>query len=140
MSRTRNSTLAAAAVVVLGALAYSNSLHGQFVFDDLSQLVENPGIRDLGALLGPAGYRMLPNRYVAYLSFALNHAVGGYEPFGWHLVNLVIHLGNALLVQALVVLAFRTPRMRDSALSPSAWDIAFVASALFVAHPSPPRR
>ncbi len=131
----RNSTLAAAAVVVIGALAYSNSLHGQFVFDDLSQLVENPGIRDLGAFLGPAGYRMLPNRFVAYLTFALNLAIGGYEPIGWHLVNLVIHLGNALLVQALVVLAFRTPRMRDSALSPSAGAIAFVASALFVAHP-----
>ena len=125
----------AAAVVVLGVLAYSNSLHGQFVFDDFPQLVDNPGIRDLGAFLGPSGYRMLPNRFVAYLTFSLNHAVGGYEPFGWHLANLVIHLGNALLVGGLVVLAFRAPRMLDSALSPSSGSVAFASAALFVAHP-----
>ena len=123
------------AVVALGILAYSNSLRGQFVFDDLEQLVENEAIRDLGAFLGSSVHRVLPNRFVAYLTFALNHALGGYEPFGWHLVNLAIHLCNALLVQALVVLAFRTPRMRDSALAPSAPAVAFAAAALFVAHP-----
>jgi tetratricopeptide (TPR) repeat protein len=123
------------AVVLLGLAAYANSLHGAFVFDDLEQIVENPALRDLGSFLGPAGYRFLPNRFVAYVTFALNHAVGGLDPVGWHVVNLAIHLANALLVWAFVRLAFRSPRLRGSALAPSAGAVAFVAAALFVSHP-----
>jgi len=127
--------LGALAVVLLGLAAYANSLHGAFVFDDLEQIVENPALRDLGSFLGPAGYRLLPNRFVGYVTFAMNHAVGGFDPVGWHAVNLVIHLVNALLVWIFVRLAFRSPRLRGSALAPSADAVAFVAAALFVAHP-----
>jgi tetratricopeptide (TPR) repeat protein len=97
--------------------------------------VDNVAIRDLGTFLGPAGYRSMPNRWVAYVTFALNHAAGGYDPVGWHVVNLVIHLLNALLVQALVLLAFRTPRLRGSALAPWSPAVAFAAAAIFVSHP-----
>ena len=126
---------AVGAVLVLGALAYSSSLRGEFVFDDLVQIVDNPAIRDLGSFLGPSGYRMLPNRYVAYVTFALNYLAGGYDPFGWHLVNVAIHLANGVLVWALVVLAFRSPRLRSSALVPASRAIAFASAALFVSHP-----
>ena len=127
--------LAVGAVLLLGALAYSSSLRGEFVFDDLVQIVDNPAIRDLGSFLGPSGYRMLPNRYVAYVTFALSYLAGGYDPFGWHLVNVVIHLANGVLVWALVVLAFRSPRLRSSALVPASGAIAFASAALFVSHP-----
>jgi cytochrome c-type biogenesis protein CcmH/NrfG len=124
-----------AGILLLGILAYSSSLHGEFVFDDIEQLSSNRAIRDLASFLGPSGYRMHPNRYVAYLSFALNHHLCGYAPFGWHVVNLAIHLANALLVWALVVLAFRSPRLRASAIAPSVGAVAFASGALFVAHP-----
>jgi len=125
--------LAVVAVLLLGALAYSNSLRGEFVFDDPAQIVDNPAIRSLGSLLGPSGY--LPNRYVAYFTFSLNYLAGGFDPFGWHLANLAIHLANAVLVWAFVVLAFRSPRLRSSVLVPGSGAIAFVSAALFVAHP-----
>ena len=37
-------------------------------------------------------------RPVLLVSYALNYAVGEYDVFGYHLVNLVIHLANAWLV------------------------------------------
>ena len=77
----------------------------------------------------------LASRYVGYLTFALNYRLGGLATAGYHLVNVAIHLANALLVIALVQLTFRTPRLRDSALAPSSWAIAFVAAAAFVTHP-----
>jgi tetratricopeptide (TPR) repeat protein len=120
---------------VIGALAYSNALRGAFVFDDLSQIVDNPHLRDLGSFLGPAGYRTMPNRFVGYVTFALNYRLGGLDPVGWHVVNVAIHLASAALVWAFVVLAFRTPRLRTSALAPSAGAVAFSSAALFVAHP-----
>ncbi len=61
--------------------------------------------------------------------------VGGVAPAGYHLVNVLVHVANALLVYALVRLTFRTPRLRGSALAPSSRAIAFAAAALFVAHP-----
>lgn len=130
----RKDALPIAAIVCLGALAYSGSLNGAFVYDDRPSIVENTGIRDLAAYVATgAGAR--PTRYLGYLSFALNYRVGGLDVTGYHLVNIAIHLANALLVYALVSLTFRSPVARRSALAPSARAIAFVAAALFVAHP-----
>ena len=137
MERTRRDTLLlAGAVALLGLLAYANSLQGAFVFDDVRQIQDNPAIRDLGEyLLGSPGHLAPPNRFVAYLSFALNHRFGGLAVTGFHLVNLAVHLGNALLVFGLVLLAFRTPRLEESLLSGRAPVVAFAAAALFVTHP-----
>jgi hypothetical protein len=131
----RKEALAVVAILLLGALAYSNSLRGEFVFDDLGQIVGNRAIEGLDAFLGPSSGQVLPNRYVAYLTFALNYMVGGYDPFGWHLVNVAIHLANAVLVWAFVLLAFRSPRLRPSAIAPHSGAIAFASAAIFVAHP-----
>src|SRR5512137_2084740 len=88
-------------VVLLGLLAYANSLGGAFVFDDLRQVRDNPVIHDLPAFLrGGHGYRAQPGRFVTYLSFALNWRLGGPDPRGFHAVNLLVHLANALLVLA----------------------------------------
>jgi hypothetical protein len=122
-------------VLLLGLFAYGNSLHGEFAFDDREHVRDNPAIRDLGAFLGPSGYRLYPNRFVGYATFALNFRLGGLDVFGYHLANLVIHLLVSLLVYRLVCLLFRTPFVRDSRLASSARAVAFVAAALFVAHP-----
>jgi protein O-mannosyl-transferase len=125
-----------AGVLLLGLFAYSNSFHGPFVFDDRQNIRDNPLVRDLGRLLGDlSGYRAQPNRFLAYLTFALNYRLGGLEVFGFHLVNVAIHLLCAAVVYALVVLTFRTPRLGRSALAPWRTQLAFAAAALFVAHP-----
>lgn len=126
--------LAAGALAVLGLFAYSNALGGAFVFDDVRQVRDNPLVRDLANFL-PGRYLGLPGRYVGYLTFALNYRLGGVAPAGYHLVNVLVHVANALLLFALVRLAFRTPRLRGSTLAPSSRAVAFVAAALFVAHP-----
>jgi tetratricopeptide (TPR) repeat protein len=132
----RSHAAAALAILVIGAAAYSGSFDGGWVFDDVTSISENPTIRDLGNFApGGPGYTARPTRYVAYLTFALNYRLGGLDAAGFHAVNLAIHVGCALLVYALVVLSFRTPRLRDSALASSAWAVALVASVLFVAHP-----
>lgn len=122
-------------ILVLGLFAYGNSLHGEFVFDDIRQVRDNLAIRDLGAFLGPGGYRLYPNRFVGYATFALNYRLGGLDVFGYHLANLIIHLLASLLVFRLVELTFRTPLVRETRLAPNARGVAFVAAALFATHP-----
>jgi len=125
----------AAGVLLLGLFAYSNSLRGAFVFDDVRQIRDNPAIRDLGAFLAPAGYRTVPNRFVAYVTFALNHRLGGLDVVGYHATNLAIHLAAALLLYALLVTAFRAPRLAGSALAGSSRAVGFAGAAVFVTHP-----
>ena len=122
-------------MLLLGLFAYGNSLHGEFAFDESRHVRDNLAIRDLGAFLGPAGYRLYPNRFVGYATFALNYRLGGLDVFGYHLANLVIHLLASLLVYRLVMLLFRTPLVRGSRLAGNSSAVAFVASALFATHP-----
>lgn len=123
-------------ILLLGALAYANSFTAPFIFDDLTSIVRNPVVQDL-ANFGPggSGYESMPRRWVGFLSFALNHHFGGLEVGGYHLVNLIIHLGNALLLYALVLLTFRTPQLAGGRLGDQAANIALLAALLFVAHP-----
>src|SRR5574341_571468 len=124
-----------AAVALIGLAAYANAFGGAFVFDDKPQIRDNLALRDLGALVSWNGFLRFPQRWVAQVTFALNQWIGGLAPVGYHAVNVAIHLANALLVHALIVLAFRTPRLARSTLAPHARAIAFVAAALFVTHP-----
>jgi tetratricopeptide (TPR) repeat protein len=135
-SGRRRALLGLAVPLALGVLAYSNSLDGQFVFDDVPSIVENPVVHDLGSFApGGDGHVSRPTRTVGYLSFALNYRIGGLEVTGYHAVNLGIHLASAALVFALVLLTFRTPRLASSPLARSSHAVAMAAAALFVAHP-----
>lgn len=97
-------------IVVLGSLAYSNTFSIPFQFDDQSQIFENPLIYDFEHFLSDfRGYDYAPRRFIGYLTFALNYNVGGTDVTGYHIVNLVIHLMNALMVYFMVKLTFRTP-------------------------------
>lgn len=94
---------ATAAILVSGMLAYANSFQAPFVLDDIYSIVLNTDIRSLDSL------QFHTPRYLAYLSFAVNYHFGGTQVFGYHLVNLIIHLSSALMVYLLLRLTFRTP-------------------------------
>jgi len=126
----------------LATIIYSNTFSVPFHFDDTPNILENPQIKDLKNFLDFSG-----NRYVGYLSFALNYHFGGLHVFGYHLVNLLIHIINGFLVYFLVLLLFKTSRRQktladpnilstthDSQIAAAPW-IALAAALLFVAHP-----
>jgi len=84
--------------------AYQNSLTGPFLFDDIPGIAENPTIRGplSASLHPPGGGNPVAGRPVANLSFALNHAAGGLEVRGYHVVNLLIHLAAGLVLFGVV--------------------------------------
>jgi len=116
-------------LIAMGLVAYSNSFSVPFVFDDGPQIADNPVIKDLGNFISSSrGYEMNPRRYVGYLTFALNYHVGGLEVFGYHLLNLAIHILNAILVYLLVILTFKTPYFRSAGTEQSAQSIVHEAT------------
>ena len=117
--------LPAVFLVLVGVLTYAGSFTAPFVFDDVHAIVENPFIRHLWpfwhAASAPA-QTALSGRPIVSLSFALNYAVGGLSPAGYHAWNLAIHISAALLLFAIV--------RRHLA----EWT-AFLVAAIWLVHP-----
>lgn len=93
----------AATAIIVGAailLAWANTLHAPFVFDDTSSIVENRSIRDLGSLawlLPPhSAGETVSGRPVLNFTFALNYAVSGLDVWSYHVLNWLIHAAAAL--------------------------------------------
>lgn len=86
-------------LVVVGILVYVNTLPNEFVFDDTAHILQNPDIRDLSNL--PAIIFSGP-RWVPEVTLALNWAIDGDQPRGYHLVNMFIHILAALTLYGLV--------------------------------------
>ncbi|MCL5022905.1 MAG: tetratricopeptide repeat protein [Nitrospirae bacterium] len=102
-------------ICLLGFVIYSNTFHSPFQWDESDFIVGNPIVRNLAYFKNPASAEGLPvydgfkSRFIGYLTFALNYRLHGFHVVGYHVVNLVVHLINAILVYFLVVLTFRTP-------------------------------
>src|SRR5205809_771724 len=83
--------------------AYSNSLAGPFIFDDIGSIVENPTITSLTTALDPpSGGPTVSGRPVLNLTLALNYIISGSSVRGYHITNLVIHLAAGLALFGLL--------------------------------------
>ncbi len=114
-------------LTALTVVAYANSLHASFQFDDATSIVDNRAVH----VLDPAGWwAFWPGRILTYASFALNYAAGGLRVDGYHLVNLLVHLSAGLGLYFLVR-ELRPP----AASSRSRQWIAWATAAIFLTHP-----
>jgi tetratricopeptide (TPR) repeat protein len=94
-------------------------------------ILHNSEIRNLWNFLD-----ISDTRYITFLSFALNYLIGGYNPLGYHLVNITIHIINGLLVWSLVTLTLKTPVMERGTVNPQLKAaIALTAALIFITHP-----
>ena len=100
-----NPWLALALITLVTSLIYCNVYRTPFVFDDLHQIEENVKIRDLSRCLSPG--QVFSPRPVVELTFALNYQFGKLNVFGYHLVNVLIHVINGFLVYFLALTIFR---------------------------------
>lgn len=112
------------------ALAYGNALAGPWQFDDFDAVVDVPATHTLAAWWRDLGHGLRP---LLKLSYLLDWQLG-FGAAGFHFTNLLIHLGNALLVAALArrCLAHWLPQIEASARQRA----ALVAALLFVLHPA----
>lgn len=124
-----------AILILLGMLIYANSLHGDFHFDDYYFVRDNTAIRDITNIEAVTHARSVPARAVSFLTFALNYHFHGNDVFGYHVVNLAIHLMASLCVWWLIGLTFKTPRMVKEGISRHGFLIAGATAFLFLVHP-----
>lgn len=113
---------------VIGFLLYGQNLRHRFLlFDDEMLITGNALIENAmtpSTIVG-SFTRYDPELYIplTFLSYQVDHAIGGMNPWIFHLTNLLLHICNALLVLWAVLLLARKK-----------W-IALAVGLLFLVHP-----
>ena len=155
-SRRWLNPLAVAAIAAAAVWVYFNSFSGPFVFDDSTWIDTNKSIRHLWPIwpvLDPPNAGVIGGRPVVSLTLALNYAMGGLNVWGYHAVNLLIHILAAwtlfgLVRRTLLLPPARTPQPLPQ-LSPgvvegdnspprfasAATPLAFAAALIWTVHP-----
>jgi protein O-mannosyl-transferase len=131
--RIRRPVLACAAASLLGGLVYLNALHNPFIYDDHHMVVDNsslPHLFDLRRLVLYDATRPIVN-----FSYAIDRAVWGPSPFGFHLTNVLLHMANVALLFVLVQRLAADRRRRKPATAPDPQVVALTAAVLFAVHP-----
>ena len=125
-TRMARVVLIALTVATLGAAVYVNSLTNPFVYDDFRLIVENRALAAPGDLQAVVWHDI--TRPLVNLSYALDAAIWGIRPVGFHVTNVLLHALNVALLFAVAWgLAL------DSRRTPLA--SAVIAAAAFAVHP-----
>ena len=89
-------------IAFITLLIYARCLGNAFVgWDDGLLILENPTVQGLTMEnIRRAFTTYDPELYIplTFLSYQINFAIGGLNPLGYHLINLLLHIINALLV------------------------------------------
>ncbi len=126
-------------LVLAGLVAYHNCFTVPFLFDDIESIVQNPTIRRLWPIwhaLSPPQDKgfTVAGRPVLNFSFAINYAFGGNSPWGYHAVNLAIHILAGLTLFGIVRRTIVRPGLREH-LDISALSFALPVAIFWILHP-----
>lgn len=126
-------------LVIAGILAYHNSLFTPFVFDDSVSITLNRTIRHLWpvweALLPPHRTGLpVEGRPVVNFTLAVNYALGGVTPWGYHALNLAIHILAGLTLFGIARRTLLRPAM-SGRFGAEATSLALAIALLWTVHP-----
>src|SRR6056297_2241149 len=124
-------------LILAGLIAYENSFAGVFHFDDYPCIVTNHSLKSLfdnwnaTAEEIPGGLR---RRDVGRWTFAFNRSLHDLDLWGYHAVNLAIHIAAGLFLMGLVRRTMLLPNIAPQIQRHSTM-LAFCVALLWVVHP-----
>lgn len=133
-------TLILLLILVITFFIYSPGLSGDYLFDDVANIVENQKIAiislDYSSLraafwsgdAGPLG------RPISMLSFAINHYFTGFNPYYFKLTNLIIHLMNGILIYWISLSILKKIYLNDI-LPTKIYFLSLMVSLIWLIHP-----
>jgi hypothetical protein len=143
-SDTKKNLLSILLIAALAVIIYSNSFYNSFHFDDTPSIVENYAIHrfDIQEIFSTS------SRPILGLTFALNYYFGKLNVFGYHLVNLMLHIANGVMLYFILLWTINPPPLPNpppqggragegvfSADTSTNFRLPLYASLIFIAHP-----
>jgi tetratricopeptide (TPR) repeat protein len=110
---------------LVGTLLYINTIHNEFVFDDIQLIPKNKWIRSLTNLPDILGITsgILHYRPIREISYMIDYQFTGLDPVGYHLFNIFYHILTSYLV---FLIASHISKDKK---------VAWITAILFIAHP-----
>ncbi|WP_078119412.1 hypothetical protein [Thiosocius teredinicola] len=133
--------LALSAIVAASLAIYTPGLNGPFLFDDNIHIVQNQWVK-INSLAASellrawnSSFNDFPaSRPLAQLSFGINHAIAGLDPWAFKATNLAIHILTGVAVFLFTRLAYRAiARNTYDAKYELGWALATMA--VWLLHP-----
>jgi tetratricopeptide (TPR) repeat protein len=140
----RRNLLFSIILLLLTLLAYANSYEASFHHDDVHVIVRNSHVKDLNNIprfffqpqMGSGIYTETSSyRPLLMATFAMNYYLGGLNVFGYHLVNLGLHAGCAILVYLILLHLFRFASIPSEGKQLRDPLIALFGALIFALHP-----
>ncbi|GAI42910.1 unnamed protein product, partial [marine sediment metagenome] len=134
-------------IIIIAFTVYSNTLNNDFTYDDDRTIVKNSLIRNLKNVplffIRPfsagkeSAVLKIAYRPLVLTSFALNYKLGGLDVPGYHIVNILFHAANAVLVYMLIIIlsGMEITGKKTQGKGGDICTAAFFASLLFAVHP-----
>jgi Flp pilus assembly protein TadD len=116
-------------LLVLGFAVFANGLNAPFVFD-MEYVVDNPSFRHLW----PPDQLGEGSRPIVDYTFAIDYALNGHRPLGYHIFNLFIHWLAACLMFFIVREILRRGPVPES-VQQAASGLAAATAAAWLVHP-----
>lgn len=124
-------------LLLVGFCVYSNTLTNGFVYDDLLVTKNNPFLQSLSNAKFIfskdyfSGSGEFTYRPILTLTYLLDYHFWKTNPFGFHLVNVSLHILNSILVYFLLLLLLPI----FSSKSQRFFQVSFLVSIIFLLHP-----
>jgi tetratricopeptide (TPR) repeat protein len=136
--RADGAALGFCALLAAGLIGiYGRTLSAPMLLDDPTSIVDNQSIRRLWPILemfSPPNDAGVGGRPLLNASYAFNYAVGGTEVFGFHLVNILIHVLAAWTLFGILRRTLLRPTLATR-FGSAATMLAFAISAFWACHP-----
>jgi hypothetical protein len=136
-------------IILAGFISYWNALENGIIWDDYG-ILESPAIKELSlsniirSFTDKNAYHAPGEIYrpLYLISFAINYKLHGPAPWGYHLVNIIIHILNSIIIFYITSLFInRTETKLDMQHKPEKASgfvkklPAFITAVFFVIHP-----
>ena len=130
LSNIQKHLIAIFLISAIATIIYSNSFDCTFHFDDQHAIVENYAIHrfDLKEIFSSS------SRPILHVTLAINYYFGKLNVFGYHLVNLLLHISNGIMLYFILFQTANLPSIKEK-YGQRAYRIALYASLIFIAHP-----
>jgi len=125
-------------ILSIAFLSYFNTFTNSFHFDDYTYILKNEGLKEY--FQHPFSFSFilsnLHHRSIVFATLFLNHSLDGFNVFGFHVLNLTVHIITCLLIFLFAKEILSINRfLKTSDQSKNKLNIPLISALLFAVHP-----